>query len=41
MNPIGIERVHDPLLSPVLEYVFDVSMCIGKMMMSGVFDQAP
>jgi predicted TIM-barrel fold metal-dependent hydrolase len=37
MNPIGQERVFDPLLSPVLEYVFDVSMCIGKMMMSGVF----
>ncbi len=37
MDPIGQERVHDPLLSPVLEYVFDVSMCIGKMMMSGVF----
>ena len=37
MNPIGEERVRDPLLSPVLEYVFDVSMCIGKMMMSGVF----
>jgi aminocarboxymuconate-semialdehyde decarboxylase len=41
MNPIGIERVNDPLLSPVLEYVFDVSMCIGKMMMSGVFDRYP
>lgn len=37
MNPIGHERVRDPLLSPVLEYVFDVSMCVGKMMMSGVF----
>lgn len=37
MDPIGQERVHDPLLTPVLEYVFDVSMCIGKMMMSGVF----
>jgi len=37
LNPIGQERVHDPLLSPVLEYVFDVSMCLGKMMMSGVF----
>jgi len=36
MNPIGAERVSDPLLSPVIEYVFDVSMCIGKMMMSGV-----
>jgi len=37
MNPIGEDRVKDPLLSPVLEYVFDVSMCIGKMMMAGVF----
>jgi len=35
MNPIGEERVSDPLLTPVLEYVFDVSICIGKMMMSG------
>jgi len=41
MNPIGQERVLDPLLSPVLEYVFDVSMCIGKMMMSGVFTKHP
>jgi predicted TIM-barrel fold metal-dependent hydrolase len=41
MDPIGQERVHDPLLSPVLEYVFDVSMCIGKMMMSGVFTKHP
>jgi predicted TIM-barrel fold metal-dependent hydrolase len=39
MEPIGEERVQDPLLSPVLEYVFDVSMCIGKMMMSGVFSK--
>jgi predicted TIM-barrel fold metal-dependent hydrolase len=41
MNPIGQERVYDPLLSPVLEYVFDVSVCIGKMMMSGVFTRHP
>ena len=41
MNPIGEERVRDPLLSPVLEYVFDVSMCIGKMMMSGTFLKYP
>jgi predicted TIM-barrel fold metal-dependent hydrolase len=39
LNPIGEERVKDPLLSPVLEYVFDVSMCIGKMMMEGVFSK--
>jgi len=41
MNPIGEERVRDPLLSPVLEYVFDVSMCIGQMMMAGVFLKFP
>ena len=37
MNPIGEERVSDPLLTPVLEYIFDVSMCMGKMMMSEMF----
>ena len=36
INPIGEERVRDPLLTPVLEYVFDVSMCIGKMMMNEI-----
>lgn len=41
MNPIGEERVRDPLLTPVLEYVFDVSICIGKMMMSGTFLKYP
>lgn len=41
MNPIGEDRVRDPLLSPCLEYVFDVSMCIGKMMMSGTFQKFP
>lgn len=41
MNPIGEERLKDPLLSPVLEYVFDVSVCIGRMMMSGVFLKFP
>ncbi len=41
MNPIGEERVRDPLLSPVLEYVFDVSICIGKMMMAGTFLKFP
>lgn len=41
LNPIGEDRVKDPLLSPVLEYVFDVSMCLGKMMMSGVFLKFP
>lgn len=41
MNPIGEDRVRDPLLTPVLEYVFDVSVCIGKMMMSGTFLKFP
>ena len=41
MNPIGEDRVRDPLLTPVLEYVFDVSLCIGKMMMSGIFLKYP
>jgi len=41
MNPIGEERLKDPLLSPVLEYVFDVSVCIGRMMMSGTFLKFP
>lgn len=35
IGPIGEERVKDPLLSPVLEYVFDVTMSLGKLMMSG------
>ncbi|MBF0479111.1 MAG: amidohydrolase family protein [Candidatus Omnitrophica bacterium] len=41
IDPIGEERVKDPLLSPVLEYVFDVTMCLGKMMMEGVFTKFP
>lgn len=41
MNPIGEERVKDPLLTPVLEYVLDVSMCIGKLMMSETFLKFP
>jgi predicted TIM-barrel fold metal-dependent hydrolase len=41
INPIGEERLRDPLLSPVLEYVFDVSVAIGRMMMNGVFLKYP
>ncbi len=41
LNPIGEERLKDPLLSPVLEYVLDVSACIGIMMMQGVFLKFP
>lgn len=41
MDPIGEDRVRDPLLTPVLGYVFDVSVCVGKMMMSGTFLKFP
>jgi aminocarboxymuconate-semialdehyde decarboxylase len=36
VNPIGFERVQDPLLTPAIEYVFDTTICIGKLLMSGV-----
>jgi len=28
--------VQDPLLTPVIEYVFDTTMCAGKLLMSGI-----
>ncbi|MBN2119837.1 MAG: amidohydrolase family protein [Candidatus Omnitrophica bacterium] len=36
LNPIGFERVKDPLLMPVLEYSFDISMLLGLLMMEGL-----
>lgn len=36
INPIGFERVQDALLTPVVEYVFDTTICIGKLLMSDV-----
>ena len=36
VNPIGFERVQDALLTPVIEYVFDTTICIGKLLMSDV-----
>ena len=39
VNPIGFERVQDPLLTPVIEYVFDTTICIGKLLMSEIFSQ--
>jgi predicted TIM-barrel fold metal-dependent hydrolase len=41
INPIGFERVKDPLLTPVIEFVFDTTICIGKLMKSGVFRKFP
>ncbi len=39
INPIGFDRVKDPLLMPVVEYLFDITMCCGAMMMSGVLSR--
>jgi len=41
VNPIGFEQVNDPLLTPVIEYVFDTTMCVGKLLMSGVLRDYP
>ena len=41
VNPIGFERVNDPLLTPVIEYVFDTTICIGKLLMSEVLREYP
>lgn len=39
MNPIGFERVKDPLLTPVVEYVFDTTISVGKLLMSDILRQ--
>lgn len=41
VNPIGFERVQDPLLTPVIEYIFDTTICIGKLLMSDVLREYP
>lgn len=41
INPIGFERVNDPLLTPVIEYIFDMTICVSKMMMSEIFANFP
>lgn len=41
VNPIGYERVKDPLLTPVIEYVFDTTISIGKLLMSDVLRLYP
>ncbi|MCG8429796.1 MAG: amidohydrolase [Candidatus Omnitrophica bacterium] len=41
VNPIGYERVQDPLLTPVVEYVFDMTISIGKLLMSGILRDYP
>ncbi len=41
VNPFGYERVQDPLLTPVLEYVFDTTICIGKLLMADILRDYP
>ncbi|MFA5357078.1 MAG: amidohydrolase family protein [Candidatus Omnitrophota bacterium] len=41
INPIGYERLQDPLLTPVIEYVFDTTACIGKLLMAGILRDYP
>lgn len=39
INPIGFDRVRDPLLMPVIEYLFDITMSAGSLLMSGVLSR--
>ncbi|MCF7873954.1 MAG: amidohydrolase [Candidatus Omnitrophica bacterium] len=39
INPIGFERVKDPLLMPVLEYGFDSSMFMGLLMTEEILQE--
>jgi predicted TIM-barrel fold metal-dependent hydrolase len=41
VNPIGFERVKDPLLTPVIEYVFDTTISVGKLLMSDILKDFP
>ncbi len=41
VNPIGFERVKDPLLMPVIEFIFDITMSIGKLLMADVLRDYP
>lgn len=39
--PIGTERFFDPLLTPVMQYLFDISACLGKLIMGGTLNKYP
>ena len=41
VNPIGFERIQDPLLTPVVEYVFDTTISVGRLLMSDILRQYP
>ena len=40
-GPIGYDAVEDPLLTPVIEFPFDLTICVGKMLMSGTLERFP
>ncbi|MEW5758986.1 MAG: amidohydrolase family protein [Candidatus Omnitrophota bacterium] len=39
--PLGSERFFDPLLTPVMQYLFDLSACMGKLIMAGIGNKFP
>lgn len=39
ISPIGSSQVDDPLLTPVIEYIFETTMCIGKLLMAEFFER--
>ncbi|MGE5280528.1 MAG: amidohydrolase family protein [Deltaproteobacteria bacterium] len=41
IRPIGCDQVDDPLLTPVIEYVFETTMCVGKLLMAEIFQRYP
>jgi predicted TIM-barrel fold metal-dependent hydrolase len=41
VKPIGSSQVEDPLLTPVIEYVFETTMCVGKLLMGEAFTRFP
>ncbi len=41
VKPIGSQQVDDPLLTPVIEYIFETTMCVGKLLMAEVFQRFP
>lgn len=38
-KPIGFDSVEDPLLTPVIEFPFDLAICAGKLLMSGTLER--
>ena len=41
VDPIGSERVKDPLLTPVIEYVFDTTISAGRLLMADILKDFP